>query len=333
MPPSAKLWLFFLCVIIGANSNGVFSVKNNVSADDLRIFLAVVQERGFRAAARRLGMAPSKVSTTITQIENDIGVPLLLRSTRSVEPTEHGRRLAGQVAPLLAGIDAVVAEVASDTDRVRGRLKLNVPGAVVPDILPPILARFQDRHPEVDVELVVDNDLIDIIAAGCDAGIRYGSHLAKDMISVPIGPRVQRVALAAAPSYLARFGQPEGPADLTHHRAIRYRLPGGALLPWRLQQGEDTVMVEATAGLVISVNALDGALSYARQGMGIIGAFRNWCEDDFRSGALVPVLEDWWAELEGPRLYYPSRLAAAPLRAFIEVSRSQPSELTSPGLE
>jgi len=309
-------------------------MKNNVSADDLRIFLAVVQERGFRAAAKRLGVAPSRVSTTITQIEGDMGVPLLLRSTRSVQPTEHGRRLASQIGPLLTGIDAAIAEVASATDKVRGRLKLNVPGAVIPDILPPILSKFQDRHPEVEVELVVENELIDIIAAGCDAGIRYGSHLAKDMISVPIGPRVQQLAFAASPSYLARYGHPASPADLTHHRAIRYRLPSGTLLPWRLQNGDETVTVDATGGLVISVNALDGGLSYARRGMGIIGAFLNWCTDDFRSGTLVPILENWWAKLDGPRLYYPSRFAAAPLRAFIEVSRNdlhQQQEMSASG--
>lgn len=253
-------------------------MKNNVSVDDLRIFLAVIQEQGFRTAAKRLSLAPSKVSTTVTRIEAEMGVPLLLRSTRSIELTDQGRRLANQVAPLMAGIDMAVKEVASSSDTVRGRLKLNVPGAVIPDILPPILSEYQNRHPEVDVELVVENDLIDIIAGGCDAGIRYGSHLAKDMISVPFGPRVQQVALAASPSYLAQYGCPETPGDLTRHRGIRYRLPSGALLPWRLQQGNDEgVTVEAMPGLVISVNALNGGLSYARAGMGIIGAFRNWC--------------------------------------------------------
>jgi len=300
----------------------VFSVKNNWSADDLRIFLSVIQERGFRAAAKRLGTAVSKVSTTVRRIEADIGVPLILRSTRSIEPTDQGRRLAEQIAPLLAGIDMAVAEVASSTDTVRGRLKLNVPGAVVHDILPPLLSRFHDRHPQVDVELVVENDLVDMIAGGCDAGIRYGSHLAKDMISVPIGPRVQQLALAASPFYLELNGCPESPGDLTRHRAIRYRLPSGTLLPWRLQRGNEGVTVEPITGLVISVNALNGGLSYARAGMGIISVFRNWCEDDFRAGTLVPILEKWWPKLDGPHLYYPSRFAAPPLRAFIDVNRT-----------
>ncbi|MET3900328.1 DNA-binding transcriptional LysR family regulator [Devosia sp. UYZn731] len=306
-------------------------MKNNVSADSLRIFLAVLEAGGFRVAAKRLGIAPSKVSTTVSQIETDLGVPLFLRSTRSVEATEHGRKLAEQIGPLLASVDLAVMEIASSTDRVRGRLKLNVPGAVVPDILPPILSAFHQKHPEVDVEVVVENDLVDIIAAGCDAGIRYGAQLARDMISIPIGPRTQRVSLAASPSYVAAHGQPKGPADLVDHQAIRFRLPGGSLMPWRLQRGEEEVRVEANPSLVISVNALDSALSYARAGIGIIGAFENWCEEDFRSGQLLPILQDWWKVLEGPRLYYPSRLAAAPLRAFIEMCRARETNDTPAG--
>ena len=297
-------------------------MRNNPSPDDLRIFLSALEERGFRAAAKRLGIAASKVSTTVSQLEADLGLPLLLRSTRSVEATEHGRRLADKIRPLLADIEAAVTEVASSRDEVRGRLKLNVPGAVMPDILPPIMSAFQRLHPHVSVEIMVDNELVDIIASGCDAGIRYGSHIAKDMISIPIAPRIQQLALAASPSYLDTYGQPQSPAELMGHQAIRYRLPGGMLLPWRLQRNGEAITVEATSGTVLSVNALDTGLGFARAGMGIIGAFRNWCEDDFRTGSLVPVLQDWWMDLDGPRLYYPSRFAAAPLRAFIDVCRS-----------
>lgn len=296
-------------------------MKNNVSTDDLRIFLAVFDEAGFRAAAKRLKAAPSKVSTTVSKIEEHLGVPLFLRSTRSVQPTDHGRRLAEQIKPLLAAADAALAEMASSAGQVRGRLKLNVPGAVVPDILPPLLSSFHRSHPAVELEIMLENDLVDIIAAGCDAGIRYGSHLAKDVISIPLGPRVQQIALAASPAYLREHGLPESPADLMSHEAIRYRLPGGTLLPWTLRRGEETTTVEPNAGLVISVNAMSSGLSYAREGMGIIGTFHNWLAEDFRTGRLTPILEEWWLDLPGPRLYYPSRFTAAPLRAFIETCR------------
>jgi len=235
-----------------------------------------------------------------------------------VRVTEQGGRLADQIRPLFQGIEMSVSEAANSMGTVRGKLSLNVPGAVVPDILPPLIAKFSRLHPEVEVELVVENDRVDIIAAGCDAGIRYGAHLDKDMVSVPIGPRTQQVALAASPAYLEAKGIPETPDDLTLHAGIRYRLPSGTLLPWRLQQGAEQVTVEPGSALVISVNAFNGGLSYARAGLGIIGAFRNWCEADFQAGTLVPILQACWVTLEGPRLYYPSRLAGAPLRAFID---------------
>jgi DNA-binding transcriptional LysR family regulator len=298
-------------------------MKNNVSIDDLRYFLAVLEEGGFRAAAKRLGVAPSHVSTTVTRIESDLGVPLLLRSTRSVRATEEGLRFAAKLRPHLADINAAVSELSNSAGQVRGRLKLNVPGAVVPDILPPILAAFQSRHPNVEVEIVIDNDLVDIIASGCDAGIRYGASLAKDVVSVPIGPRAQTFALAASPAYLEARGRPRVPRDLAEHDAIRFRLSEGGLLVWKLHHAAETIAVEPMTRLVLSVNAMNAALGYARTGTGIIGVFRNWLEDDFRAGTLLPVLSECWTTLDGPRLYYPSRMTSAPLRAFIEVCRTQ----------
>ncbi len=296
-------------------------MKNSVSHDDLAVFLAVVREGGFRAASRRLGLAPSKVSTTISRIEGDLGVPLLIRTTRSVRTTEAGQALAERIAPHLAGLDAARGEIADAAGRVRGRLKLNVPGAVMPDILPGLLATLHARHPEVETEIVVENRLVDIVAAGCDAGIRYGDFIAKDMVSIPIGPRTQQIALAAAPAYLEANGVPTGPGDLTRHDAIRYRLPGGPFLPWALRDGPRTITVEPVTRLTLSVDALDTGRAYARAGIGIIGAFRNWLEPDFAAGSLVPVLPDRWCDMDGPRLYYPSRSGAAALRAFVDVCR------------
>ncbi|MBU1306022.1 MAG: LysR family transcriptional regulator, partial [Alphaproteobacteria bacterium] len=170
-------------------------MKNSPSPDHLKIFLAVLDCGGFRAAAQRLGTVPSRVSTTISRLEAELGVPLILRSTRSVRATEQGRRLADQIRPLFQGIETAVSEAANSMGTVRGRLSLNVPGAVVPDILPSLMAEYRRLHPEVEVDIVVDNDRVDIIAAGCDAGIRYGAHLDKNMVSIPIGPRLQQVAL------------------------------------------------------------------------------------------------------------------------------------------
>ena len=175
-------------------------MQNNVSLGDLAVFLAVLDEGGFRAAAKRLGVAPSKVSTTVSRVEVGLGLPLLLRTTRTVRATEAGRALADRIAPLLAEVNAACVETASTTNRVQGRLKLNVPGAVVPDILPPILAEFQRRYPLVNVEIVVENTLVDIIAAGTYdqatdlvaanvlAGTKVDSHLLHS--DVPTGGNI-----------------------------------------------------------------------------------------------------------------------------------------------
>jgi len=294
-------------------------MQNNVRADDLTVFLVVLREGGFRAAAQRLGMAVSRVSTTVSRLERELGTPLLLRTTRSVRATEQGQALADRLAPLFADIDLACADATGSAKHVRGRLKLNVPGAVMPDILPPLLTRYQQLHPDVVVEVFVENGLVDIVADGCDAGIRYGTALEQGMISVPIGPRRQQVGLAASQGYIARKGVPRSLEDLTSHDAIRYRLPNGSLIPWRLQQGNEVVEVSPTTKLVLSVNALHSGLDYARGGLGIIGMFVNWLEDDLRLGTLVPVLPDRWPQFAGPRLYYPNRLASPPLRAFIEI--------------
>ena len=298
-------------------------MQNSASLDDLAIFHTVIREGGFRAASRRLGIAPSKVSTTIARMEAALGVPLLRRTTRSMATTEAGRALAERIGPLLAGLDAARAEAAEAADLVRGRLKLNVPGAVMPDVLPPLLAAFHARHPEVEVELVVENGIVDIVEAGCDAGIRYDEVLAKDMVSIPIGPRTQQIALAAAPDYLKARGMPAAPRDLTEHQAIRYRLPDGPLLPWQLMEDGRTITVEPIPRLILGVNAIDTGLNFARAAIGIIAAFRNWLEKDFAAGTLIPVLPESWPSRTGPRLYYPSRHTPRPLRAFIEVCRDQ----------
>ncbi|MDR6820849.1 DNA-binding transcriptional LysR family regulator [Neorhizobium sp. 2083] len=294
-------------------------MKNNVSPNDLLVLLAVVGEGGFRTAAKRLGLAPSKVSATVSRIEKQLGVPLLLRTTRSVHATDQGRALVDRIQPLLREVAAACHDAANSTGRVQGNLKLNVPGAVMPDILPPLLVEYQRRYPEVDVEIVVENNLVDIIAAGCDAGIRYGASIEKDMLSVPIGPRVQQIALAASPSYLEEHGQPQSPYELMDHIGIRYRLPGGPLLPWSLVSNDMVVRVEPLNRLILSVNAINTGLSYARASLGIIGTFANWLVDDFRMGTLVPVLQQYWADEEGPRIYYPSRFMPLPLRAFLDV--------------
>jgi len=293
--------------------------KSDPTFDDLTIFLAVCSAGGFRTAARQLGLSPSHVSETITRIEIQLGVPLLARTTRSVTPTEAGRALADRLMPLFAETRAALDDVSLPGAAVRGRLKLNVTGAVMVDILPPLIDRFILRHPAVRIEIEVEDRLVDITAAGCDAGIRYGEHLAQDVVAVPIGPRRQTLALAAAPGYLARRGVPAHPRELMQHDCVRMRFSSGALTAWMFDKNGETLTLDPPGRLVVGVDAAPAAIGFAAAGHGLVCTFKNWLEPDFASGRLVPVLPDWWPQFDGPQLYFTSRRMTAPLRAFVDM--------------
>jgi len=288
------------------------------SLDDLAVFLVVCKASGFRAAARQLGLSPSHVSDTIARLESQLALPLFTRNTRSVMPTEAGRALAERMAPLLEETLAVLSDVTSAGRDVKGFLKLNVPHAVMVDILPPLLDGFRKQYPAVQVEIVVDDRLVDFIAEGCVAGIRYGEHLAQDMVSVPIGPARQQVALCAAPSYLQERGTPQHPRDLLHHDCIRLRFSSGALSAWTFERGAEHLTLDPPSPLVLGVNAAAAAIDLACAGQGFIYTFRNWLQPAIDRGALVAVLPDWWQAFDGPRLYFSSRSMPAVLRAFID---------------
>jgi DNA-binding transcriptional LysR family regulator len=296
------------------------------SLDELSVFLAVCSAGGFRAAAKRLGLSPSHVSETITRVEAQLGVPLLSRTTRSVMPTEAGRKLADRIAPLLAETRAALYDVTSSHDAVRGLLKLNVTGAVMVDILPPLIDRFLAKHPDVRVEIMVDDRLVDITEAGCDAGIRYREHLAQDMIAVPIGPPSQQLALAAAPSYLRSRGVPRHPRDLLKHDCVRLRFSSGALTQWKFERGGEVLTVDPPSRLIVGVDAASSAIEFACGGHGLICIFKNWLDPYLQNGQLEPVLSPWWHRFEGPLLYFPSRLMPAPLRAFVDMVAAERSE-------
>src|SRR5579863_9981050 len=181
---------------------------------DLTVFVAVARAGSFRQAAKANGGSASGFSEAVTRLEAKLGVRLLNRTTRSVNPTEAGARLLDRLGPALNEVQAALDVVNGFRDRPAGTLRLNVPVSAVRLALPAIVPPFLAAYPEIRLEVLADDSFIDVLAAGCDAGIRYGERLEKDMIAVPIGPRVQRFATVAAPAYLDRHGRPQHPRDL-----------------------------------------------------------------------------------------------------------------------
>jgi DNA-binding transcriptional LysR family regulator len=204
-----------------------------LNLDDVRVFAAVARAGGFREASRTSGTSASSASEAVRRLEAELGVRLLHRTTRSVAPTEAGAGLLDRLAPALAEIGAALDVVKSSRDQPAGTLRLNVPVVAARLVLPRILPPFLAAYPGIRVEVTADNKLVDILAAGCDDGIRYEETLEKDMVAVPIGQREQCLALAPSPAYLERRGRPTHPRQLLDHACLRGRFTNGALCATR----------------------------------------------------------------------------------------------------
>jgi DNA-binding transcriptional LysR family regulator len=287
---------------------------------DLFAFLAVVRAGGFREGARASGMSASRLSESVQRLETRLGVRLLHRTTRSVSPTEAGARLAERLFPALGEVEAALDVVNHDRARPAGTLKLNVPATVARLVLPAIVTPFLKTYPDIRLDVIVEDSYVDMLAAGCDAGIRYDERLEKDMIAVPIGPRIQRMATAAAPAYLETHGRPQHPRDLLAHACLRGQFASGTIPTWEFERDGDIVRVDPTGPLLVRLGAaVDLAVAAAVEGLGIIHLFEAWLQPHLDSGALEPVLEPWWQDFSGPYLYYSGRRhLPTPLRAFVD---------------
>lgn len=299
----------------------------DVDLGDLNAFVAVARAGGFREGARVSGGSPSGLSEAVRRLEERLGVRLLNRTTRSVALTDAGASLLQRLGPALTEVEAALDGVNSFREQPVGTLRLNVPVSVAHLVLPPIVAGFLAAHPGIRLEVITDENLVDVLAAGCDAGIRYEERLERDMIAVPIGPRVQRFAAGASAAYLARCSRPQHPRDLLGHACLRHRFPSGVTPAWEFERDGEIVRVDPTGPLVVTAGGATGlAVAMAVAGLGIVGLFEDWLRPYFDSGALEPVLEPWWQRFSGPFLYYPGRrLVPAPLRAFIDYVKAPPN--------
>ena len=282
---------------------------------DLEAFVAVARTRNFRRAALESRVSVSSLSQRLRDMEERLGVRLMNRTTRSVALTEAGELLLARVGPAIADVGKAIDHVRGLRDVPSGRLRINAPPPAIDLVLAPMIAPFLAKHSQIDLEIVAESSFVDIVAQGLDAGVRYGEHLAQDMIAVSLGAP-QRYAVVASSEYVAKHGRPKHPKELLDHACIRTRFGSGAMLDWEFEKNGRVVKVSPPAKLVATYLGL--ALRAVHDSVGYWLTFEGYVRYGLKSGALVSVLDDWLPPFPGPFLYYPSRRQPPPaLAAFV----------------
>ena len=289
----------------------------------LHAVVAVAKAGGFREAARMTGSNPSRLSDAVRRAEQQLGVRLFNRTTRTVALTEAGRALMTRLLPAMNEVDAALDAVNNFRDTPGGTLRLNVPVSAARLVLPAIVPGFLQRYPDIQLEVVAESNVQDIFRDSCDAGIRYDDHLEQDMVALPIGPRTQRFAAAAAPDYLAQFGIPQHPRDLMQHRCLYGRYATGVVAEWEFTRGAESVRLQPQGPLICSIGAaMDLTVAAAVAGAGVVYLFEDWIRPQLDNGSMQPILTEWWHRFSGLWLYYNDRrLIPAPLQAFLDYVR------------
>jgi DNA-binding transcriptional LysR family regulator len=293
---------------------------NTASFPQLEAFLAVARLRSFSSAGRELGVSRSAISQSVRQLEEQLRVVLLARTTRSVSLTDAGRRLVESAGPALGQVVAALTQVSAQPGEVVGRVRLSVPRAAVPFVIDPVLPTFRARHPRVEVEVAIDERLVDIVAEGYDAGVRLSEAIERDMVQVKLTDAF-RFVVVGAPGYLARHGIPERPEDLLRHECITFRSKTtGALYAWEFERGRRTWRVPVRGGVVTNDGPV--SVSLAERGLGLAYTSEPTVMRQLDAGLLERVLERYAPTVPGFFLYFPSLAQrSAPLRLFVEAAK------------
>ena len=293
---------------------------NTTSLSQLQMFLVVARLRSFSGAARELGVSTPAVSQAVRQLEEQLRVVLLTRTTRSVSLTDAGRRLLEGAGPALGQALATLTEVSAQPGETVGRVRLSVPRAAMPYVITPVVPTFRARHPRIEVEVVIEERFVDIVAEGYDAGVRLSESIERDMVQVRLTDAF-RFVVVGAPSYLARHGTPQKPEELLRHECITFRLrTSGALYAWELERGRRNWRVPVRGGVV--TNDSQATVALVEQGLGLAYVLEPMVAEQLRTGRLVRVLEAYAPTVPGFFLYFPSRAQRSPsLRLFVDAAR------------
>lgn len=294
---------------------------------ELDAVLAIARRASFRAAALDLGMSTTALSNTIAKLERELGVRLFNRTTRSVSLTDAGRNFVERVGPALKDIHGAMDAVRSQQDTPSGILRINTFATAARAILSPLILRFLQRYPQVQVDIVTEGRLVDIVAEGFDLGLRSADLVPSDMIAVRLGPE-RRFAVVASPDYLKERERPRVPTDLLRHECVRVRLPDGSLFRWKFEKDEKPVQIDVKGRLTLDEASL--ARMAVLEGTGIGFFMEEDVQQDLAAGRLVRLLEDWTPRQPPLCLYYPGRKnPSAAFRALVEMARGLAAEPAS----
>jgi DNA-binding transcriptional LysR family regulator len=272
---------------------------------DLTAFLAVAEERSFTRAAARLGMSQSALSQIMRRLEENLGVRLLTRTTRSVAPTDAGERLTRALAPALEALDDTLASLNELRDKPGGTIRITSVEHATQTVLWPALRQLFATYPAIRVEIVSDYGLSDIVAERFDAGVRLGEDVDKDMVAVRIAPDLQ-MKLVGAPSYFRDHPMPRKPQELLRHRCINLRLSSSrGNYSWPFKKGSRELRVRPDGP--IAFKRINMILEASLEGVGLAFLPVDQVEEHIAQGRLMSVLGDWCPTFPGYHLYYPNR--------------------------
>ncbi|WP_244890706.1 LysR family transcriptional regulator [Luteibacter rhizovicinus] len=281
--------------------------------------LAVARLGSFRAAAAEMEMSTSALSQSVASLEARLGTRLFHRTTRSVRLTEAGERFVAELAPAVAGIRDAVDRAGEEATTPSGTLRLNSSTGAARWLMLPLLIPYLERYPNVHLDLVTEERMIDIVREGFDAGFRTVDTVPGDMIAVPLGPPI-RFAVVGSPAYFRAHGRPKTPADLAGHRCIRARMPAGHIYHWEFERHGEAISIDVEGQLTLGQPDL--MREAARAGLGLTYLTEFNIAEDLAAGTLERVLDDWTPPFDRLCLYYPGRRhVPAALRALIDLIR------------
>jgi len=287
---------------------------------ELAAFDAVARHKSFRRAGEERGVTASAVSHAVSNLEARIGLRLLNRTTRSVSLTDAGAMLLSRLSPAFGDIGSAMDGLNQFRDTPFGRVRINAPSSIAPFVLGQVIGPLIAANPNLEVEIVTTDRLVDIVEDGFDAGIRLGESLRDGMTAVRILPRL-RFAVVGSPAYFADRSLPRTPADLRDHVCIQNLYPTGVRYDWAFEKDGRAVEYQPAGPFASDDHELIVQAALAGVGLGYV--WEDRAAREIVAGRLIRCLEPWCAPEDWLYLYYPTRkYISAGLRAVIEAMRA-----------